>query len=258
MPPKHPLPPHACPAAQSKQVVEKMMDMLNEGDKERAKRKLVEAANTTRTIWRNKKNIIKEEQLERVKSDQEVFARSRGQNADEPGEEGLVVRDVHPVIHIGSTTMYRSTVTEDEGFPKDFKIKRVPGTETAIIGDPGTEKFSKGSKIMSINGYPASAMTYEMLKRRLGSGSYPYTIELERPTAARDVPTLDDLFAMTEPMLRYNAFKVHSACRRVAVVAPMISSSFTSLTLPPPPPSTPSALTVPYSPCSSSSRRACT
>jgi len=194
-----------------------MSELLEKGDKERGDQQLIQAATLTRTLWRKKKTIIKEEQLERVKNDQEVFARSKGANIDEPGEEGLVVRDTHPVIHIGSTNRYTVVVTEDEGFPKDkgkdqgggFKIKRVPGTETAIVGmDVQSLVFQRGSRIVSVNGYPSSAMTFEMLKRRLGSGSFPYTIELERPYDEKNVPTFDDLWAIQDEVVQYSAFKI--------------------------------------------------
>ena len=204
-------------SVKEEQIKQEMAEMLERGDKERGDSKLVDAAILTRSMWRAKKTIIKEEQLERVKSDQEVFARARGANVDEPGEEGLVVRDIHPVIHIGSTNRYTVYLTEDEGFPRDkgkdqgggFKIKRVPGTEAAVIGDDvNSLAFSRGSKIVSVNGYPASAMTFDMLKRRLGSGSFPYTIELERKLDEKSVPTLDDLWAIQEDNVQYSAFKL--------------------------------------------------
>lgn len=202
-------------AVKEEQIKQEMTDLLDRGDKERGEQKMIEAAALTRAMWRKKKTIIKEEQLERTKNDQEVFARARGAAIDEAGEEGLVVRDVHPVIHIGSTTRYTVTVTEDDGFSKDvgkdgggFKIKRVPGTETAVIGQVSSTLFQRGSKIISVNGYPASAMTFEMMKRRLGSGAFPYTIVLERAHEEKVLPTLDDLWAMQDEMLQYNAFKI--------------------------------------------------
>jgi len=204
-------------SVKEEQVKQEMAELLERGDKERGDQKLIEAATLTRNMWRKKKTIIKEEQLERAKNDQEVFARSKGANIDEPGEEGLVVRDVHPVIHIGSTNHYTVFVTEDEGFPRDkgkdggggFKIKRVPNTETALIGDQvNSSVFHRNSKIISINGYPASAMTFDMIKRRLGAGSFPYTIVLERAHDEKSVPTLDDLWAIQDEQVQYSAFKI--------------------------------------------------
>ena len=200
----------------AEQINSDMLEILERGDKERGKEQLKKAANITRTMWRKKKAIIKEEQLERVKNDQEVFAKSRGADLHEPGEDGLVIRDIHPVIHIGSTTRYTVVVTEDVGFPKDvnkdgsgFKIKRVPGTEIAVIGDEvKSQLFLRRSKIVTINGYPASAMTYEGIKRRLGASAFPYTIEMERPLEEKQLPTLDDLWAMQDEALQYSAFKI--------------------------------------------------
>ena len=108
---------------------------IREEELKRKGEKLTKAALLTQNMWRKKKNYLAEESLERVKRDQEVFARAKGVALDEPtGTGGLVVRDLHPIIHIGNTTMYERRVTEEEG-KVPFKIKKIPGSETAIIAE---------------------------------------------------------------------------------------------------------------------------
>ena len=122
----------------------------------------------TQSQWRKKKNFIPEENLEKIKKDQEVFARARARaaNNDIPSNE-LVVLDLLPIVHIGSTNRYISVIPEEIGrIP--FRTKRQPGSEVALIADSTNEQnFINNSKILSINSYPTTSLTYAMVKRRL-------------------------------------------------------------------------------------------
>lgn len=49
---------------------------------------------------------------------------------------------------------------------------REPGTETALISESTNESvFINGSKIMAINSYPTSSLSYEEVKARLAGGN---------------------------------------------------------------------------------------
>eukprot|EP01041_Mallomonas_annulata_P009511 gene9511-19766_t len=124
---------------------------IAESSKDRVLDKLEVAAILTQTLWRHKKRYIPEENLERRKRDQEVFDRARVTKRTEgvidemSRSDGMVVTDVHPIVHIGNTGIYTRTLTEDDGVP--FTIKRVPGGEGAVVEDSeDKERFRVGSK----------------------------------------------------------------------------------------------------------------
>jgi len=190
------------------ETADQINDMIKSESERRTVEKLKRACSLTQNIWRKKRDIVKEDNLLIVKLDQEVFSRAKGIPLDEPvGDEGLVVRDTHPILQIGNTSTYEKKITEEEG-KIPFRIKKIPGTETAIIASTDNDQFAVGSKIASINGYPATSMTYEAVKRRLGTAAYPVILELERPYAREQVPTLDQIYKFADETLQYNSFKI--------------------------------------------------
>ena len=63
------------------------------------------------------------------------------------GSEGLVVEEVLPIVHIGTTLLYERTLTEEDG-KIPFEVRKLPATEIAIImksTDPLV--FVDGSKV---------------------------------------------------------------------------------------------------------------
>jgi len=175
-----------------KAVVEKR---IQECTKDRTEEKVESAARLTQNLWRNKKRYIPEENLARRKRDQEVFARAKvikraeGVSEEVKSGEGLVVTDVHPIVHIGNTGIYHRVLTEEGGIP--FSLAREPGSNTAIIekksGD-GAEgvstdgaEFKEGSKLIAINHIPTASLTYEETKAKLKAATFPLHLELSYP-----------------------------------------------------------------------------
>ena len=64
------------------------------------------------------------------------------------GNEGLVVQEVLPIVHIGSTLLCTRTLTEDDGrIP--FQVFQLPATETAVIIKSNNPLvFVDGSKVV--------------------------------------------------------------------------------------------------------------
>ena len=63
------------------------------------------------------------------------------------GNEGLVVEEVLPIVHIGSTLFYERILTEEDG-KIPFEVRKLPATEIAVImksTDPLV--FVDGSKV---------------------------------------------------------------------------------------------------------------
>lgn len=155
---------------------------------DRKKEKLVEAVKFTQTKWRHKKRYIPEENLERRKRDQEVFARAKVTKrqeglVDEATQgDGLVVTSVHPIIHIGNTGILHYRLSDEEGLP--FRLDRLPGSEIAVIKKVEkvtSNKFIPGSKILSINYLPTASLTYDEVKDRFKTATYPLNLEVSRP-----------------------------------------------------------------------------
>ena len=57
-----------------------------------------------------------EENLARSRADQLIFARSKQGDGEAAvsSDIGLVVRDVHPIINVGTTSLYQEEVEEDD------------------------------------------------------------------------------------------------------------------------------------------------
>lgn len=63
------------------------------------------------------------------------------------GNEGLVVEEVLPIVHIGSTLLCTRTLTEEDG-KIPFQVFQQPATETAvIIKSTNPVMFVDGSKV---------------------------------------------------------------------------------------------------------------
>ena len=75
---------------------------------------------------------------------------SQPANADvATGNEGLVVQEVLPIVHIGTTSLYERTLTEADG-KLPFQLIKQPATENAIITKPADKdkgNFIEGSKV---------------------------------------------------------------------------------------------------------------
>ncbi len=195
---------------------------------------LIIATQITQKLWRKKNNSLPEEKLAIAKRDQAIFNRSnrltnsgrvaednmtkkakkRGSTAAadsdfsaNPGAENII-SDVLPIVHIGNTSRYTRSLTDDENHQIPFKIKKLPWMEMAVIAESTDGHFLVNSKILSINGHPASSMTYAALRRRLGSHVRPMTLVLERPPKETSKRSLDDLMNLTDDRLRYSAFKI--------------------------------------------------
>lgn len=127
---------------------------------------------------------------------------------NEVGAADEVVLDLLPIVRIGTTNIYVATITEEVGrIP--FRTKRLPGSEVAVIANSSSETvFINGSKILSINSYPTSALTYEQVKRRLEQVTWPIVLELERPSKEEQVPSMDSILSIDEKTIQYNAFKI--------------------------------------------------
>ena len=64
------------------------------------------------------------------------------------GNEGLVVQEVLPIVHIGSTLLCTRTLTEDDG-KIPFQVFQLPATETAVIIKSNNPLvFVDGSKVI--------------------------------------------------------------------------------------------------------------
>jgi hypothetical protein len=163
-------------------------------------------------MWRKKKSYIPEANLRKQKRNQEVFSRlqviqSVGDVAPSKDKDGLIVEDIHPIVQISSSSISKFTLTETT---VPFKTKRFLNTETAIIADPsqGLETvYPSGSRIISVNGVPASSMTYELLQRLIVSSQPPIVFEIEKPLQEESVPVLDTLLSLEDEVLQYNGFK---------------------------------------------------
>lgn len=196
-------------------IRETMLKDLKESAEETIKReqmmrtedKLKAAATFTQAMWRNKKSYVPESSLQRRLADQDVFARVADSDGAPAGDDGLVVTDVHSIVQIGTTNLYTWTITKEEG-KVPFKLKRLPCSEEAIVADTENEQIVNGSKIVSINSYPASSMTYKELKAKLVKVDWPLILELERPLKNDQIPTLDLIMGMDDPTLQYNGFKI--------------------------------------------------
>jgi len=193
-----------------KEIKKSIDDKIRLEELSRTKDKLIKAITFTQSVWRKKKNFVPEENLEKIKNDQEVFARARAAATanDISATEELVVLDLQPIVKIGSTNIYITTIPEEIS-KLPFRTQRLPGSETAIIAETDNDAlFTLNSKILSINSYPVAALTYEQVKQRLESASWPLVLELEKPMKAEQVPSVDALFAIKEKQLQYNAFKI--------------------------------------------------
>ena len=89
-----------------------------------------------------------------------------------------MVLDLLPIVRIGSTNRYVSTIPEEFGrIP--FHTRRQPGCETALVAESMNElMFVNGSKILAINSYPTASLTYDQVKRRLEQGLCTYLCDL--------------------------------------------------------------------------------
>jgi hypothetical protein len=119
----------------------------------------------------------------------------------------LVVQDIHPIIHIGSTAFYTREISELEG-KVPFRTKKQPASEVALIAESDNEQFIVGSKLVSINSYPCASLTYDAIKKKLETAAWPLRLELERPLREDQIPSLDSILAMEDATVQFSAFKV--------------------------------------------------
>lgn len=115
----------------------------------------------------------------RRKEDQLVFSRAPKGKFSASSDSSTIVPDMQPIIHIANTSRYTKKLLESDGIP--FSLKRVPGTEFAVISETKNEVFVKGSKIIFINGLPTTAMNFSEIKETLSGAKWPITLQLERP-----------------------------------------------------------------------------
>lgn len=193
---------------EQKKQIEEVLKV--EGDS-RLEKELNEAVIFTQTKWRQKKKYIPEELLAVRKKDQEVFARIRGGNLEEGSKEGVVVSDIHSILHIGSTRIYTRTITEDER-KIPFKLKKLPGTEIALITEAESNFFQNDSRLVTINSYPTSSLSFAEVKKKLTMISWPVILELERPYKAEMKPNMEAIANMKDPTLQYQTFKIMLSC----------------------------------------------
>jgi hypothetical protein len=130
---------------------------------------------------------------------------------EEGSKEGIVVSDVHSILHIGSTRVYTRSITEDEG-KIPFKLKRLPGTDIAMVSESESGFFMNDSKLLSINSYPTSSLTFAEIKKKLTMVSWPLVLELEKPYKAEMKPNMETIANMDDPHLQYQAFKIMLTC----------------------------------------------
>ena len=175
------------------------------------------AVSNTQKLWRKKAKAVPEENLARSRADQLIFARSKQGDGDlaVSSDIGVVVRDVHPIINVGTTSLYKEEVEEDEFMGRiPFEIQKVPWSEQAIISlDPITRavnpiRFVPGSKILTVNDEPTSLMTFQEFKEKLRTSPWPLKFDLERPIAPEKVMTWQKLSLIADEGLLYSAFKV--------------------------------------------------
>jgi len=208
------------------QIAKEASVRLNQG--------LIVATQLTQKLWRKKNNKLPEEKLAVAQRDQAIFNRSNrlthsGRIADpdmtkkskrkvsttaadndfSANPEGQnIISDVVPIIHIGNTSRYTASLTDEENLKVPFKIKKLPWMEIAVIAESTDGHFIVDSKILSINGHPASSMLYTELRHKLGSHHRPMTLVLERPPNELSKRSLDDLVGISDDRLKYSAFKV--------------------------------------------------
>ena len=93
-----------------------------------------------------------------------------------------------------------------------FSIARSVGTEEAVIASTKDENFTLGSKILSINDFPTAPLSYEEVKNRLASATYPIVLQLQKPLSDALVPSLDAILSLGsqdgDNTVRFNAFKI--------------------------------------------------
>jgi hypothetical protein len=179
----------------------------------RTKRNLEHAAIFTQSLWRLKKQYVPEANLELKQRDQEVFSKVKNVSKDVPestGGDGVVISDLQSIVHIGSTYVYRRVLTDFEtGIP--FSISRRVGTQDALIEkSKDSSQFVQGSRILSVNGFPTAALSYDEIKAKLTKAAFPVQLELEQPLAAAMVPSLDQIITMGQgdDVLQFSAFKL--------------------------------------------------
>jgi hypothetical protein len=187
---------------------------------ERRKRldsKVRQAVVLTQRLWRKKAKSVPEENLARSQADQEIFRRgaAMGAEAAVSSDLGIVVRVVHPVVNIGSTSTYFVTVEEDQYMGRvPFEIQKVPWSEEAIIplnpSSPHLDHLTyvPGSKILSVNDLPTASMTYTELKAKISTVPWPLRFELMRPVTPEKMMTWKKLMIIQDDGLLYSAFKL--------------------------------------------------
>eukprot|EP01042_Synura_sphagnicola_P000290 gene290-302_t len=177
---------------------------LEQSAKFRKQDKLESAARLTQSLWRYKKGYVPEENLERRRHDQEVFARAQlNRRAEDEANnaDGMVVADVHPIVHIGNTGIYTVVLGAEEGVP--FKLKRVPGGQAAVISESyDVERYKDGSKILKINNAPVASLTFDKIVQRLKTAPFPITLELSRPHADTGLKSLEEIGEINDDQLR--------------------------------------------------------
>jgi DNA-binding TFAR19-related protein (PDSD5 family) len=161
-------------------VKEKVFDSLNKQKEMRRNEILGEISRMTVAIWRSKKNFEPEGLLARRKEDQAVFARApRSRGAVSADDAITIVQDLQPVIHLASTSRYSKRLLEADGIK--FSLAKFPGTEYAVVSNSKNDLIVDGSRIVSINGTPTSALSFLETKQLLSAATWPIDIVFEKP-----------------------------------------------------------------------------
>eukprot|EP00596_Hydrurales_sp_CCMP1899_P005588 CAMPEP_0119044806 /NCGR_PEP_ID=MMETSP1177-20130426/34709_1 /TAXON_ID=2985 /ORGANISM="Ochromonas sp, Strain CCMP1899" /LENGTH=419 /DNA_ID=CAMNT_0007015505 /DNA_START=1364 /DNA_END=2620 /DNA_ORIENTATION=- len=173
--------------------------------------KLSSAVLFTQSNWRKKKAYVAATNLEKLQEDQEIFTTSKGPagNMDlMTGGGSFVVKEVLPIVHIGTTLLYERTLTEEDG-KIPFQVRKLPATETALITKSSyPDNYIDGSKILSINGNRTIAMDYETVKKSLASSDYPLILGLEMPLRPEQKPSIHSLLIFNDDDVKYNILKI--------------------------------------------------
>lgn len=183
-----------------RQIREDMMRHM----KVRLEKKVKEAITCTQKIWRQNHNLVPEENLERLRRDQDIFSK----DTSDVSKESLIVQDTHPIIRIGSASVY-DVKYEDQDDP--FTLEKRPYSEyCTIVNSEKVDLFIDGSKILSINELPCRGMSIKEVSEQWRTAKTPLRIHLEKPPGSRSVGlrTFQRLCKLANADLKYSAFKL--------------------------------------------------
>eukprot|EP01038_Epipyxis_sp_PR26KG_P012343 gene12343-16554_t len=194
-------------------VNEKAELLIKQQNETRMNENRLAAALFTQQVWRKKNKYAVAENLEKKIYDQELFSSVLNVTKDIPASTNsdIVIKDSHPIIHIGNANVYERKLIESDG-AIPFEISKKPGTEDAIIVKPTNFDFFEGSKLLSINSVPLAPLSYQQIKIKLEEASYPLIIELEKPINNETIEKNKLSSIITIPIdnkiIRFNALKL--------------------------------------------------